>query len=90
MPIKRVTLEVNANGKSIPGEPILEIPDSLKQTTTDGDRWVLPASGEHGSLGFDFTQMPADLRSGPAVYSIDTSTAPRAAATSRGPSPTGR
>ena len=77
VPIKRVTLEVNANGKSIPGEPILEIPDSLKQTTADGDRWVLPASGEHGSLGFDFTQMPADLRSGPAVYSIDTFDGPK-------------
>ena len=77
VPIKRVTLEVNANGKSIPGEPILEIPDSLKQTTADGDRWVLPTSGEHGSLGFDFTQMPADLRSGPAVYSVDTFDGPK-------------
>lgn len=76
MPDQRVTLEVNANG-TIPGEPILEIPDSLKQTTADGDRWVLPASGEHGSLGFDFTQMPADLRSGPAVYSIDTFDGPK-------------
>lgn len=32
VPIKRVTLDVSANGTSIPGEPILEIPDSLKQT----------------------------------------------------------
>lgn len=77
MPIKRVTLEVSANGKPVPGEPILEIPDSLKQTTADGDRWVLPASGEHGSLGFDFTGMPADLRSGPAVYSVDTFDGPK-------------
>lgn len=77
VPIKRVTLDVSANGTSIPGEPILEIPDSLKQTTADGDRWVLPTSGEHGSLGFDFTGMPADLRSGPAVYSVDTFDGPK-------------
>ena len=77
VPIKRVTLEVSANGKPVPGEPILEIPDSLKQTTADGDRWVLPASGEHGSLGFDFTGMPADLRSEPAVYSVDTFDGPK-------------
>lgn len=77
VPIKRVTLDVSANGTSIPGEPILEIPDSLKQTTADGDRWVLPTSGEHGSLGFDFTQMPAELRSEPAVYSVDTFDGPK-------------
>lgn len=77
LPIKRVTLEVSANDKPVPGEPILEIPDSLKQTTADGDRWVLPASGEHGSLGFDFTGMPADLRSDPAVYSVDTFDGPK-------------
>ena len=77
VPIKRVTLDVSANGTSIPGEPILEIPDSLKQTTADGDRWVLPTSSEHGSLGFDFTQMPADLRSEPAVYSVDTFDGPK-------------
>lgn len=77
VPIKRVTLDVSANGTSIPGEPILEIPDSLKQTTADGDRWVLPTSGEHGSLGFDFTGMPAELRSEPAVYSVDTFDGPK-------------
>ncbi len=76
-PIKRVTLEVSADGTAIPGSPILEIPDSLKQTTAEGDRWVLPASGEHGSLGFDFTGMPSELRSEPAVYSVDTFDGPK-------------
>ncbi len=36
-----------------PREPILEIPDSLQQTSPTATAGSLPASGEHGSLGFD-------------------------------------
>ena len=70
-PMKSVSLTVTAGGSPITGSPILEIPDSLKQTSAEGERWVLPAAGPHGSLGYDFTGMPAELRSQPIVYAID-------------------
>lgn len=68
--IKAVELTVTRDGAPTSDAPILEVPDSLRQKTEIGEAWVLPASGPNGSLGYDFTKMPAELRSQPIVFDV--------------------
>lgn len=68
--IKAVELTVTRDGAPTSDAPILEVPDSLRQKTEIGEAWVLPASGPNGCLGYDFTKMPAELRSQPIVFDV--------------------
>ncbi|MCI7671956.1 MAG: choice-of-anchor M domain-containing protein [Schaalia hyovaginalis] len=75
--IKAVELTVTRDGAPTSDAPILEVPDSLRQKTEIGEAWVLPASGPNGSLGYDFTKMPAELRSQPIVFDVAVFSGPK-------------